>query len=520
MEKILYSPYKLADDFKSSRYKDRFRYIKQLKQWMVFDNRTWLTSDAYDDLYTVLAQILFLRTKGNYCNDDRLVKLAIENLERQSYFKIRLQDIDKHNNLLNCRNGVINLDNLEFIPHETGKTREFYITQLADVNYDKNAECPIFQECITNIFSKYETNIEVVKYMQKILGLAISGYNYEQSFYFLHGNGRNGKTTLVEIIKNLLGTYAGCLDKSFLKNYSSRRNKSNFFHLMSKRFMSINEFEGNDNLNESAIKQLTGGDTISFEFNKEVHECKLNAKFFCLTNNLPKCTDGGLSMARRIKVIPFNNEFSTNADLTLQDKLANEKSGILNWLIKGYQRVDKSKPLEMPKELKLASETAQNDTIQKSTMYIEHFLIRDEKHLMTVEQAVSFINAIRALDIDSAVTAKDTMPRILAIILKKYALGVQQFDSKTPKIYIGVGLSQAEYNSRFGTNYQFRPTSDNYFIANTDIESQFEHYKDEYDCIKDNDKYIHDKGRYEKYIKFLESYKKKFEPQIPTFDEI
>ncbi len=139
-----------------------------------------MTSDAYDDLYTVLAQILFLRTKGNYCNDDRLVKLAIENLERQSYFKIRLQDIDKHNNLLNCRNGVINLDTLEFIPHETGKTREFYITQLADVNYDKNAECPIFQECITNIFSKYETNIEVVKYMQKILGLAISGYNYEQ----------------------------------------------------------------------------------------------------------------------------------------------------------------------------------------------------------------------------------------------------------------------------------------------------------------------------------------------------
>ena len=193
--------------------------------------------------------------------------------------------------------------------------------------------------------------------------------------------------------------------------------------------MSINEFEGNDNLNESAIKQLTGGDTISFEFNKEVHECKLNAKFFCLTNNLPKCTDGGLSMARRIKVIPFNNEFSTNADLTLQDKLANEKSGILNWLIKGYQRVDKSKPLEMPKELKLASETAQNDTIQKSTMYIEHFLIRDEKHLMTVEQAVSFINAIRALDIDSAVTGKDTMPRILAIILKKYALGVQQFEN-------------------------------------------------------------------------------------------
>lgn len=521
MKETKYSPFKLADEFKATDFKDNFRYIAKLNQWMMFDGKVWQTSDAFDDLYTTLSGILFENTPDAFCNDEKLIKLTIKNLSAHNYFKIKLQDLDKNNNMLNCCNGIIDLDSLQFIPHTTNMTKDFLMTHIADVDYDKNADCPLFKKMIYDIFATYNNTNEVVTYIQKVLGLAISGYNYEQAFYFLHGSGRNGKTMLVEIIKSVLGSYAGCLDKSFLKDYSSKRNKANFLRLRGKRFVNINEFEGNDKFNESAIKQLTGGDTITFEIDKEVYECKLNTKIFCLTNNLPKCTDGGLAMARRIKVIPFLNEFNNNVDLTLFDKLEKEKSGILNWLIEGYKKVDKSKPIEMPKELEQISTATQDDTIAKSSMYIEQFLIRDKDHMMTVEHAVSFINTILSLWEDEPVKPKDKLPRILAIILKKYALRVQTFDSKTPKFYIGVGLSQELFNRKFGSYYQFT-NSDTGIVRNTHIDEHITLYKEEYERMKknNNSEDITDMERCKKYVEFLENYKLSLQPPVPSFDEI
>lgn len=515
------TPHFLLNMFEdNSDKRDKFRFIKDIKTWAYYDSRVWILDDAYDILAECLFDLAYNQELDHYGNIESVVKNTIINMQGFSRYRIKITDFDINKKLLNCQNCTIKLDapaDEMILEHKL----ENYITKIANVKFDTNADCPHFKKALEEIFSTYDNPKEVIEWLQKILGLTLSGFNLEQAFYIFHGNGRNGKSTLVETVKNVLGTYAISISKTFLAKQNARIDKHHYLMLRGVRFANVNEFDSKDKFNESLLKQLTGGDSISFTINQKPFEWKSQTKFFFTTNNLPKCTNAGISMERRTRILQFKKQFCKNQNLALPLILQKEKSGILNWMIEGYNKVDKSKPIEMPEELKRISSKLQAETIDKSDMLIEKFIIKNERHLLTPRQAMFLMRNAKSYGFMKGIKNEDCQPRFLAVALKKYATEIEELSSKMQKFYVGVGISNEQYEYFTGGNVNMSDAASDLGLYASNIEEQLRHHNawikyltNKLEEKPDDKKVQQELKEYTRYLGFLLGYQKSLDEEV------
>jgi putative DNA primase/helicase len=138
----------------------------------------------------------------------------------------------------------------------------------------------------------------------------------------------------------ILGDYA---ITTFAETFMKRSNDSltnDIARLRGTRFVTTTESEQGRRLSEHLIKQATGNDLMTARFLYGEHFNFLPTfKIFMATNHKPviRGTDHGIW--RRIKLIPFTTTITDDKmDKHLEQKLLEEKSGILNWLIEGVLR--------------------------------------------------------------------------------------------------------------------------------------------------------------------------------------
>ena len=142
------------------------------------------------------------------------IEAAIALARYQPGIAARAADFDASPWLFNVLNGTIDLRDLkgatdlrelELRPH----SRANLITKLAPVTYDVAADASIFAAMLVRIF---DGRPALIRFVQKLVGYALTGLTTEQVLLLLYGVGANGKTTLVEIVRALLGDYAATAD--------------------------------------------------------------------------------------------------------------------------------------------------------------------------------------------------------------------------------------------------------------------------------------------------------------------
>ena len=245
-------------------------------------------------------------------------------------------DFDKNKLLFNVNNGTIDLRTQEIKDH----SREDMISQISDIKYDKYALCPTWIDFVDQITLG---DTELAEYLQRLVGYSMTGLTHEQIMIFLVGDGSNGKSTFVNIIKEIMGSYGKQTNSStfIAKNDKSSNGANNdIARLNGSRFVSAIESEQNEKLSESIVKQVTGGEPVLARFlNQEFFEFIPQFKVFFTTNHKPiiKGVDNGIW--RRIKLVPFNLRMTEEEkDKKLTEKLKNEMSGILNWCLEGAMK--------------------------------------------------------------------------------------------------------------------------------------------------------------------------------------
>lgn len=154
---------------------------------------------------------------------------------------------------------------------------------------------------------------------------------------FLVGGGSNGKSTFINIVKDLVGEYGKqAKSDTFIKKKETGAN-NDIARLVGARFVSAIESEEGEKLSESFVKQITGGEPVLARFlRQEYFEYIPEFKVFFTTNHKPII--GGLDEGiwRRVKLIPFDLNLPAHLrDKKLPEKLSLEMSGILNWAIEG-----------------------------------------------------------------------------------------------------------------------------------------------------------------------------------------
>ena len=182
-----------------------------------------------------------------------------------------------------------------------------------------------------------------MSYLQRAFGCAATG-KPEKVLFVLHGEGNNGKTTLLEIIRDTLGDkqYAGQVQVDSLmirpkEALSSNAVNTDLADLQGSRFVSSSEVEQGQRLSLSRVKYLTGlGQIKARRLREDMITFQPTYKLFLDCNHKPVITDPNDAIWNRVKCVPSNVEIvGDEIDKDLPDKLRTELPGILRWIIEG-----------------------------------------------------------------------------------------------------------------------------------------------------------------------------------------
>lgn len=317
------------------------KYCNEL-EWLIWNGKRW-EQDVTKKIETLAAQTFRKlyeseseaeRGWAKKCEKRSIRMNSI--LDARPMVAVKKSEFDSHKFLFNCGNGVIDLKTGELLPHD----RKYMLTKISNIDYDLNAECPNWIRFMESIFKDQdgETNYEIIDFLQKAIGYTLTGDTSEQVMFFLYGTGRNGKSTFINTIQNLLGDYGRQTNSdTFIKKKNDNAVNNDIARLDGARFVSAVESEEGQQLSESLVKQVTGGEKISARFlRQEFFEFVPEFKVFFTTNHMPIVRNNDNGIWRRIRLIPFTVTIPKDqVDKDLPKKLEKEMPGILNWAVKG-----------------------------------------------------------------------------------------------------------------------------------------------------------------------------------------
>lgn len=372
-------------------YKSISRYVPERKKWFVYDGRVW-TSDTGNlkvmNLCKSLAnQIMYYALS---IKDENLRKSYIKSASKwqerrrreiilrdaQDVYPLSMSEFDKDIYLLNCLNGTLNLKDGDFYPHQA----KDYITKMAGVNYDPEAKCDRWIAFIDEVMCGDK---EKADFFQKSLGYALTGdTRYESMFILFGATTRNGKGTSMETFLNICGDYGRTSRPETIgmkMNSSSSAPSEDVARLAGARFVNISEPDKRLVLSAALLKSLTGNDTINARFlHENSFDFRPQFKIFINTNHLPMVTDLTLLTSGRVKIIPFERHFEEwEQDKNLKNLFSREEnlSGILNWVIDGYRKLQ-TDGFKVPDSVKKATYDYHKEN-DKIGLFVEERLTKD-----------------------------------------------------------------------------------------------------------------------------------------------
>jgi putative DNA primase/helicase len=230
--------------------------------------------------------------------------------------------------VLNCPNGIVNLKTGELTPHQ----KNYSLNQTA-VPYDPNADMSEWTKVVSQIFP----NPELAHYIQVLFGYAITGCVEEELFSIFFGSGKNGKSTICNIVSEVIGSYSGEIPTSELAIKKHQQDNSpHLARLVGKRIIYANEPPEGMLLNDSVIKSLASRDKMPVCAKYKTPFVLYPSWLLILRcNNEPQIRAVDDGVWRRVKKVPFSVIFST-PDKTLDKRIfQNHASAVLRWLVEG-----------------------------------------------------------------------------------------------------------------------------------------------------------------------------------------
>ncbi|MBV1929475.1 MAG: hypothetical protein KUG81_08200 [Gammaproteobacteria bacterium] len=257
--------------------------------------------------------------------------------------------------MLNCETGVVHFVQeadahdgawgdgapvwqAKLLPHDRGQM----ISKMAEagfdpeVKFDGRKQCPVFMDFLEDI----QREKDVRDFLQRWFGYSLTGLTREQKLAFFFGGGRNGKSTLVDVVARILADYGTTLPIETLTGSEQRKGSDatpDLVRLPGARFVRASEPEQGKKFKEALVKALTGGEAIMIRrMMQEFVEIDPEFKLTISGNHKPEIRGADDGIWRRVLLVPFNEQVKEeNIDPDLAEKLWAERDGILAWMIAG-----------------------------------------------------------------------------------------------------------------------------------------------------------------------------------------
>jgi len=157
---------------------------------------------------------------------------------------------------------------------------------------------------------------DLANYIIAILGYSLTAETTEHNLFVFWGAGSNGKSTLVDIIQKIMKKFFSPLaEQAMIDTGCGSSATPELMCLMSARLAILSETRQGAKLNDSRIKSLTGGDTITIRaLYCDPIEIKPVATLALITNHKPEFEVSSDGMRRRVVMVPFVAKFEHTAE--------------------------------------------------------------------------------------------------------------------------------------------------------------------------------------------------------------
>lgn len=242
---------------------------------------------------------------------------------------------------INMKNGVLDLTAKQLLPHSPTYNQH----KITGCSYDPDATCPEFAGMMERLLPDKAVRRE----FQKAVGLCLAKEQLpaKKVLMLLIGPKDTGKTTVLNILVDVLGEYGASVDNSLLMQTNKDKTRGpEMYDFRETLMITTSEASENDKLDTGRVKALTGETTISVRnnYSTSMDKFKMIGLIFIDSNFKPYIPPRDTAAWGRLRLFPFE-QVIIQKDPTLKSKLEQEKAGIFNWMLQGLSLVLEEKEI-------------------------------------------------------------------------------------------------------------------------------------------------------------------------------
>ncbi|HQS64929.1 MAG TPA: phage/plasmid primase, P4 family, partial [Acidovorax defluvii] len=372
------------------RVKNQLCFVPEENKWRRFKSPVWVADfpEVVDHARKVIEEMtqearqakdaVAQKLLGGYLKIPK-IRALLADASVSPGLNMALNSFDTNPDLLALQNGVVDLKTGEFRPGRPDDK----LTMQAPTVYDANATCPQFQKLL-----KFVTrgNSEYTSYLQHALGYTICGHTNKQAFFIVYGPGGNLKGTLFRAVGKVLGPLSIPISPNLMaRAYAGNPNSPSpaIMALARARMFQCTEGEDGKRFDTAFVKQLTGNDELSGRaIQGDQARFAPVGKPWLATNSLPYVSSQDEAMWRRIQLLPFKRVMKKR-DGSVEDSLALEAPGILNWLVKGAVLANSQRDLPKCEVVEKATERARLNCDSVKYWLTENCVMRESARLQS-----------------------------------------------------------------------------------------------------------------------------------------
>jgi putative DNA primase/helicase len=328
----------------------RFLYVSTRDQWLRWDGMRWRLCEKDEhlaeakrvchEMYNAAGRVLGQdQERGRKLVTDAV---ASHNLPRimamlklaasEPGMSVTETELDSDPYLLGVESGVIDLRT----GHHLLNQPAMLITRHCNAAYSGSSKCDRWLKFLDQIF---EGDADTIETVQRLLGYTLLGLSIEEILVICYGYGSNGKSVFSNVVHTILGRHAVTAPPSLLTAHQTNDNgpRNDIAAIAGARYLSVNEVQAGDRLDEQVVKMLAGREPITARFlHREFFTFRPSFTPWLRTNHKPIILGQDDGIWRRLVILRFGKTFTDEEkDPHLEQKLLEERDGILHWIIEG-----------------------------------------------------------------------------------------------------------------------------------------------------------------------------------------
>jgi|GEM_PF-1666813 len=221
-----------------------------------------------------------------------------------------------------------------------------YVTgMLVDVDYVPGAECPRWMQCLEEWGGGEEGWAEL---LQRWWGYCLLPTRGMHRWFYMYGKVRGGKGVNMRLMSKLMGGHPNFVSVG-MEELAEGFGMDGLEHArvmavpeVSKSRRDIGEVVG------QKLKKMIGEDStrINKKYGAVVHGVKVNPAVWVSGNEILRVSNTGEGLSSKMVPLWFRESFLGKEDVRLEEKLWEEREGILAWAVEGAIKLLGSEPGE------------------------------------------------------------------------------------------------------------------------------------------------------------------------------